>query len=102
MAAVSSTLAAEFAHLKERAQSLFEGLRDLPPFGQKLWEPYFHRTFEVYNKLWSERLSTACRPRRYTHLTLLTSLSRTADRRASMQSSDARSTSADAHTPFSP
>ncbi|KAL1504490.1 hypothetical protein AB1Y20_010895 [Prymnesium parvum] len=45
-------VAAEFAALKERAASLFEGLRDLPPYGQALWESYFHRTFDVHNKLW--------------------------------------------------
>ena len=51
---MSYSLASEFAVLKDRAQQLFDGLRDLPPYGQKLWEPYFHRTFDVYNKLWSE------------------------------------------------
>ena len=59
----SSPLSNEFAALKERAQQLFDGLRDLPPYGQKIWEPYFHRTFDVYNKLWSEWLVAHSRPR---------------------------------------
>ena len=57
-------LTSEFAVLKDRAQQLFDGLRDLPPYGQKLWEPYFHRTFDVYNKLWSARAT-------HTHCTRL-------------------------------
>lgn len=55
---VSSTdLSAErivdkFALLRERAVQLFEGLRDLPQYGQALWENYFRRTFDAYNSLW--------------------------------------------------
>jgi len=41
----------EYLALVERAQQLFAGLRDLPMFG-KQWEPYFHRTFEIYTRLW--------------------------------------------------
>lgn len=43
----------EFQFLLEKSQQLFAGLRDLPPTGsQKLWQPYFQRTFEIYTKLW--------------------------------------------------
>ena len=43
---------AEYKALKERGEQLFDGLRDLPQFGKRLWEPYFRRTFDVYNQLW--------------------------------------------------
>ena len=43
---------AEYKALKERGEQIFDGLRDLPQFGKRLWEPYFRRTFDVYNKLW--------------------------------------------------
>ena len=42
----------QYASLKERAQQLFDGLRNLPAFGQRLWESYFRRTFDAYNGLW--------------------------------------------------
>ena len=29
---------------------LFNGLRDLPPYGNKQWLGYFGRTFDVYTK----------------------------------------------------
>ncbi|RKO96569.1 hypothetical protein CAUPRSCDRAFT_7976, partial [Caulochytrium protostelioides] len=44
-------LVSEFHYLLEKSQQLFAGLRDLPPTGRN-WQPYFHRTFEVYTKLW--------------------------------------------------
>ncbi len=34
------------------AFQLFNGLRDLPPYGHKQWQGYFGRTFDVYTKLW--------------------------------------------------
>ena len=46
------TIVAEYKVLKERGEQIFDGLRDLPQFGKRLWEPYFRRTFDVYNKLW--------------------------------------------------
>lgn len=42
----------EFTHLLEQSKSLFNGLRDLPQCGQKIWQGYFGRTFDVYTKLW--------------------------------------------------
>jgi hypothetical protein len=41
--------------LKERATALFDGLRDLPQYGQGLWENYFRRTFDAYNSLWKHQ-----------------------------------------------
>ncbi|XP_046912223.1 protein SCAI [Dermatophagoides farinae] len=42
----------EFCLLLEKSRQLFNGLRDLPPYGHKQWQPYFGRTFDVYTKLW--------------------------------------------------
>ncbi|SAM05676.1 hypothetical protein [Absidia glauca] len=43
----------EFQYFLEKSQSLFSGLRDLPPTGShRQWRPYFEKTFEVYTKLW--------------------------------------------------
>ncbi|XKL60173.1 hypothetical protein PGB90_001189 [Kerria lacca] len=42
----------EFAQLLEQSKTLFNGLRDLPQCGQKIWQGYFGRTFDVYTKLW--------------------------------------------------
>ena len=42
----------EFSHLLEKSKQLFNGLRDLPQYGHKQWQPYFGRTFDVYTKLW--------------------------------------------------
>ncbi|CAF3324449.1 unnamed protein product [Rotaria socialis] len=45
-------LVQEFSHLLEKSKQLFNGLRDLPQYGHKQWQPYFGRTFDVYTKLW--------------------------------------------------
>ena len=37
---------------RELEAEIFDGLRDLPQFGKRLWEPYFRRAFDIYNKLW--------------------------------------------------
>ncbi|XP_078488918.1 protein SCAI [Ciona intestinalis] len=42
----------EFCELLECSKQLFNGLRDLPQYGQRQWQPYFARTFETYTKLW--------------------------------------------------
>ncbi|ORX49859.1 hypothetical protein DM01DRAFT_1367959 [Hesseltinella vesiculosa] len=43
----------EFQYLLEKSQSLFSGLRDLPPTGNyRQWRHYFEKTFEVYTNLW--------------------------------------------------
>ncbi|CAF4577053.1 unnamed protein product, partial [Rotaria sp. Silwood2] len=42
----------EFSHLLEKSKQLFNGLRDLPQYGHKQWQPYFARTFDVYTRLW--------------------------------------------------
>eukprot|EP00698_Gefionella_okellyi_P015892 TRINITY_DN4513_c0_g1_i1.p1 TRINITY_DN4513_c0_g1~~TRINITY_DN4513_c0_g1_i1.p1 ORF type:complete len:568 (+),score=115.97 TRINITY_DN4513_c0_g1_i1:85-1788(+) len=47
-----SRIVAEFQALQEKAQLCFAGLSDVPAFGRKHWQPYFQRTFDVYNKLW--------------------------------------------------
>lgn len=45
-------IVADFVHLLEKSKQLFNGLRDLPQYGHKQWQPYFGRTFDVYTKLW--------------------------------------------------
>ncbi|KAI8074604.1 hypothetical protein BC940DRAFT_343206 [Gongronella butleri] len=46
-------LVEEFQYLLEKSQSLFSGLRDLPPTGNyRQWRHYFEKTFEVYTNLW--------------------------------------------------
>ncbi|XP_074603750.1 protein SCAI [Brevipalpus obovatus] len=45
-------IVAEFCHLLEKSKQLFNGLRDLPQFGHRQWQPYFGRTFDVYTRLW--------------------------------------------------
>ena len=42
----------DFCHFLEKSKQLFNGLRDLPQYGHKQWQPYFGRTFDVYTKLW--------------------------------------------------
>lgn len=60
----------EFCHLLEKSKQLFNGLRDLPQYGElcglsalaalnivsvsghRQWQAYFGRTFDVYTKLW--------------------------------------------------
>lgn len=42
----------EFVHLLEKSKQLFNGLRDLPPYGHRQWVGYFGRTFDIYTKLW--------------------------------------------------
>eukprot|EP00002_Diphylleia_rotans_P016531 TRINITY_DN321_c0_g1_i1.p1 TRINITY_DN321_c0_g1~~TRINITY_DN321_c0_g1_i1.p1 ORF type:complete len:625 (+),score=139.04 TRINITY_DN321_c0_g1_i1:49-1923(+) len=42
----------EYQLLLDKSQQLFTGLRDLPAFGAKQWQPYFQKTFETYTKLW--------------------------------------------------
>ncbi|XP_050538417.1 protein SCAI [Daktulosphaira vitifoliae] len=42
----------EFCQLLEQSKQLFNGLRDLPQCGQKIWQGYFGKTFDVYTKLW--------------------------------------------------
>ncbi|XP_062516124.1 protein SCAI-like [Corticium candelabrum] len=42
----------EFTYLLEKSKQLFNGIRDLPQFGQKQWQGYFARTFDVFTRLW--------------------------------------------------
>ncbi|CAF0961872.1 unnamed protein product [Didymodactylos carnosus] len=42
----------EFGHLLEKSKQLFNGLRDLPQYEHKQWQPYFGKTFDIYTKLW--------------------------------------------------
>lgn len=54
----SKRVVEEFRYLLEKSQQLFAGLRDLPPTGNaKLWQPFFHRAFDVYTKLWKFQLT---------------------------------------------
>lgn len=48
----AADLLAAYAALRSRASALFDGLRDVPQYGQGLWENYFRRTFDAYNSLW--------------------------------------------------
>ena len=47
-----SDIVSQYMLLKDRGQQIFDGLRDLPQFGKRLWEPYFRRAFDIYHKLW--------------------------------------------------
>jgi len=49
---VDEKIVQEFSHLLDKSKQLFNGLRDLPQYGHKHWQPYFGRTFDVYTKLW--------------------------------------------------
>ena len=49
---VMSDIVSQYMLLKDRGQQIFDGLRDLPQFGKRLWEPYFRRAFDIYHKLW--------------------------------------------------
>ena len=51
-AEINASTVKHHALLKDRAIQLFDGLRDLPQYGQGLWESYFRRTFDAYNSLW--------------------------------------------------
>ncbi|XP_026498595.1 protein SCAI [Vanessa tameamea] len=42
----------EFCHLLEKSKQLFNGLRELTPYGNKQWQAHFGRTFDIYAKLW--------------------------------------------------
>lgn len=48
----AADLLSAYAALRSRASALFDGLRDVPQYGQGLWENYFRRTFDAYNSLW--------------------------------------------------
>ena len=48
----ANRLLAHHTTLRDRAAALFDGLRDVPQYGQGLWENYFRRTFDAYNQLW--------------------------------------------------
>lgn len=38
----------------------FINYRDLPQCGQKIWQGYFGRTFDVYTKLWKYQQQHRC------------------------------------------
>ncbi|XP_050361163.1 protein SCAI [Nymphalis io] len=42
----------EFCHLLEKSKVLFNGLRELTPYGNTQWQDHFGRTFDIYAKLW--------------------------------------------------
>jgi hypothetical protein len=46
-------IVAEFTYLLEKSKQLFNGVRDLPQFGQKHWQGYFARTFDVFTRVWT-------------------------------------------------
>ncbi|XP_078464966.1 protein SCAI isoform X4 [Lampetra planeri] len=45
----------EFTYLLDKSRQLFNGLRDLPQYGQNHWQPHFTRTFDVYTRLWKHQ-----------------------------------------------
>lgn len=48
----ASKIVSDFQGLLEKSQNMFNGLRDLPHTGgQRLWQPYFQRTFETFTKV---------------------------------------------------
>lgn len=46
---VENRISSEFDMLKDRCQKIFDGLRDIPNFGN--WNPYFQRSFELYHEV---------------------------------------------------
>jgi len=40
----------EFQSLQQKSEELFEELKHLPQFGQKVWQPYFGKAFTVFTK----------------------------------------------------
>lgn len=46
----SATIVAEFQSLQQKSGQLFDDLRYLPQFGQKMWQPYFGKTFSLFTK----------------------------------------------------
>ena len=43
---------ATYVALRDRAATLFDGLRDLPEYGDRVWSAYFRRTFDAHNAVW--------------------------------------------------
>lgn len=46
---IENRIVSEFDMLKDRCQKIFDGLRDIPNFGN--WNPYFQRAFELYHEV---------------------------------------------------
>jgi len=40
----------EFQSLPQKSEEQYEQLKHLPQFGQKIWQPYFGKTFSVFTK----------------------------------------------------
>ena len=41
----------EFRSLQQKSDQLFDDLRYLPQFGQKMWQPYFGKAFSLFTKV---------------------------------------------------
>ena len=44
----SGDVVTEFRRLSDNAQTLFNTLRELPQFGQRHWQAYFAKAFDLY------------------------------------------------------
>ncbi|XP_065917203.1 protein SCAI-like [Dysidea avara] len=45
----------EFQSLQQKSEELFEELKHLPQFGQRIWQPYFGKAFSTFTKLWKSQ-----------------------------------------------
>ena len=43
----------ELVSMMEQGRTEFSLLRDVPLYGRKQWERYFHKAFQLYARLWS-------------------------------------------------
>ena len=46
----NTAIMTEFQSLQQKSQQLFDELRFLPQFGQKIWQPYFAKAFALFTK----------------------------------------------------
>ena len=46
----NTAVVAEFQSLQQKSQQLFDELRFLPQFSQKIWQPYFAKAFSLFTK----------------------------------------------------
>lgn len=46
----NTTTVTEFQSLQQNSNELFDELRYLPQFGQKMWQPYFGKAFSLFTK----------------------------------------------------
>ena len=46
----NTAIVAKFQSLQQESDQLFDDLRHLPQFGQKIWQPYFGKAFSLFTK----------------------------------------------------